>query len=134
MQNEAREPDYDTNPTTRQFAMGDHGPFQGQGPKRSDDDIRQDVESALFYDDAVSSIGINVAVNAGNVILSGKASSDLEKRRAGADAWRVVGVTNVENNLAADESPTPSRAAGQDLIDAKPPEPIYGEPPEKKSA
>jgi osmotically-inducible protein OsmY len=134
MQNEGREPENDTNSTARQFAMGDHGSFTGQAPKRSDEDIRRDVESALFYDEAVSSIGISVDVSAGNVTLNGKTSSDLEKRRAGDDAWRVAGVSNVANNLAVDESPTPSRAAGQDLVDAKPPEPIYGEPPKKMSA
>jgi hypothetical protein len=114
----------------RSFAVGDHGPFKGSISPRPDDDIRRDVESALFYDEAVSSLGVDIQVQSGNVSLHGTVSSDLAKRLAGEDAWRVNGVRNVANDLSVTGGPTPSRAAGQDLVEAKPPESINGEPPD----
>src|SRR5262245_3033273 len=100
----------------RSFAVGDQGPFKGSVSPRPDEDIRRDVETALFYDEAVSSLGVDVQVQGGNVSLHGTVSSDLAKRLAGEDAWHVSGVRNVENDLAISGGPTPSRAAGQDLV------------------
>ncbi len=138
MAEEERRPEGVEEGERTQFAVGDRAPFKGPGPKRSDEDIRSDVVTALFYDEAVSSIEVNVAVQDGTVELTGKVDSELAKRRAFDDAWRVSGVRAVKNNLIAAETPTPSRAAGQDLVEAKPPEPIYGEPvpaaPENKPA
>jgi osmotically-inducible protein OsmY len=102
----------------REFPVGDRGPFKGPGPARPDDDIRSDVESALFYDEFVNPLDIKVTVQRGSVTLTGTVNSERTKRRAGEDAWRVAGVRNVMNDLAAIESPIPSRAVGQDEIPA----------------
>jgi hypothetical protein len=133
MPQEGQMPNRERPVEPRSFAVGDHGPFKGSVPPRPDDDIRSDVETALFYDEAVSSLGVQVTVQGGMVTLEGTVSSDLAKRLAEEDTWRVSGVRRVTNNLKVSETPTPSRAAGQDLVDAKPPEPIYGEPPEREA-
>jgi hypothetical protein len=117
----------------RSFAMGDHGPFKGEVAPRPDDAIRSDVESALFYDEAVSSLGVIVEVQGGTVVLRGTVSSELAKRIAEEDAWRISSVRNVRNDLQVTETPEPSRAAGEELIEAKPPEPIFGEHPQTAS-
>ena len=114
------------------YYMGDHGRFPGKAPTRPDEDIKRDVETALFYDDAVSSLGIDVSVHDGVVTLNGTVSSELNKRLAEEDAWKVGGVRGVQNSLVVHETPTPSRAAGQDVVPAKPPEPGYGLPIEQQ--
>ncbi len=128
---EGREPFRERPAEPSVFYMGDHGPFPGQVTPRSDQDIKRDVETALFYDDAVSSIGIQVSVQDGMVTLDGTVSSTLAKDLAAQDAWTVSGVRGVQNNLVVHETPTPSRAAGQDVIAAKPPMPGYGIPIEQ---
>ncbi len=128
---EGREPFRERPAEPNVFYMGDHGPFPGQIPKRADGDIRRDVETALFYDDAVSSIGIDVSVQDGVVTLNGKVGSSLAKDLAAQDAWKVGGVRGVQNNLQVHETTTPSRAAGQDVVAAKPPVPGYGIPIEQ---
>jgi hypothetical protein len=109
---------------------GDHGPFKGQVPERSDEQIKSDVETALFYDSAVSSLGIQVQVAQGVVTLSGTVDSEQAKQVADSDTWKVAGVKGVKNELQVRGGATPSRAAGEDLVQAKPPYPIYGEPPQ----
>lgn len=136
---QGREPNPERPENARTFAMGDHGPFPGQAPTRSDEDIKRDIETALFYDTAVSSLGVEVQVDRGSVTMSGCVHSDLAKRMADEDAWKVAGVREVHNNLKVKESPTPSRAAGQDMVDAKPPidimgEPVQGNPPPRQQA
>lgn len=128
---EGREPYRERPVEPNVFYMGDHGPFPGQIPRRADGDIRRDVETALFYDDAVSSIGIDVSVRDGVVTLNGKVNSELAKDLAAQDAWKVGGVRGVQNNLQVHETTTPSRAAGQDVVAAKPPVPGYGIPIEQ---
>lgn len=123
---EGREPYRETPPEPRVYYMGDHGPFPGQAPSRPDENIQHDVDTALFYDDAVSSLGVDVSVQDGVVTLNGTVHSDLAKDLAGKDAWKVGGVRGVVNDLKVQESPTPSRAAGQDVVAAKPPRPGYG--------
>jgi hypothetical protein len=127
-ENEGRMPYREEKVEPKVYYMGDHGPFPGQAPTRSDEDIKRDVDTALFYDEVVSSLGVKVSVNNGVVTLSGEVNSDQAKRSADQDAWQVAGVKDVKNELQVRETPTPSRAAGQDLVEAKPPEPIFGEP------
>jgi hypothetical protein len=126
---EGREPFRERQPEAREFAMGDNVPTQGEAPRRNDQDICHDVETALFYDDAVSSLTIKVGVRSGIVTLDGTVESDLAKRLASQDAWQVAGVRGVEDHLQVNQTPTPSRAAGQDETSAKPPLPIMGQPP-----
>src|SRR5258708_26066967 len=79
MPQEGQTPDREQRDEPRSFAVGDHGPFKGSVPPRSDDDIRSDVESALFYDEAVSSLTVRIDVQNGNVTLQGTVSSELAK-------------------------------------------------------
>lgn len=127
-EDEGRKPYREEKVEPKVFYMGDHAPFPGQAPTRPDEDIKRDVDTALFYDDVVSSLGIKVSVNNGVVNLDGEVNSERAKRSASEDAWEVPGVKDVKNELQVNESPTPSRAAGEDLVEAKPPEPIFGEP------
>jgi hypothetical protein len=131
---EGREPYRERAVEPHVFAMGDHGPFPGTAPSRPDEDIRRDVESALFYDEAVSSLGITVTVQDGVVTLSGTVGSTLAKQLAIEDAWTVAGVREVRDGLTVHETPIPSRAAGQDVVPAKPPMPGYGLPLESPAA
>ena len=82
----------------RSFYIGFHGPYAGR-VRRSDEDIKRDVESALFYDTWVNSNEINVEVKDGVVTLTGTVHAPVEKRSAEDDAWEVAGVRDVQNNL-----------------------------------
>ncbi|HUX87547.1 MAG TPA: BON domain-containing protein [Chloroflexota bacterium] len=125
---EGRKPHREEKVEPKVYYMGDHAPFPGQVPGRSDEDIKRDVDTALFYDDVVSSLGVKVSVSNGIVTLDGQVNSDQAKRSASEDAWEVAGVKDVKNQLQVNETSTPSRAAGEDMVEAKPPEPIFGEP------
>ncbi len=66
---------------------------------RSDEDIRRDVQDALFWDTWVDSTKVDVDVKGGVVTLTGTVDSPTEKRAAGDDAWDIPGVMDVNNNL-----------------------------------
>jgi len=104
------------NPRTYYFPTG-MGPYAGRVMQRPDEDIKRDVETALFYDTWVNSYQVHVDVKDGVVTLTGTVDSSFEKRAAGDDAWEVPGVRDVRNNLQIAEQPTPPGGAGQ----AKPP-------------
>jgi osmotically-inducible protein OsmY len=78
--------------------MGPWGPFHGP-VRRTDEDIKHDVESLLFYDGLVDSINVNVQVSDRTVTLTGTVASSLEKKAAEDDAWAVFGVRDVNNQL-----------------------------------
>ncbi|MBI3976939.1 MAG: BON domain-containing protein [Chloroflexi bacterium] len=82
-----------------------YGPYRGE-IRRSDADVRRDVESILFYDSWVPSEDIKIDVKEGVVTLAGTVRSAFEKRAAGDDAWDVPGVRDVCNNLTIVETPT----------------------------
>ena len=65
--------------------------------KRSDADIKKDIEDVLAYDIWVDPMLINVEVKNGDVTLTGTVGSAAEKRRALMDAW-TYGVKNVNDN------------------------------------
>lgn len=67
---------------------------------RSDQDIRRDIETSLFYDRAIRSYQVKVDVQGGLVTLSGTVDSDAEKLKAEEDTRVIPGVTAVCNNLA----------------------------------
>ena len=90
-------------------AGGVYGPARyGLGPyherlrnlKRPDDEIREDVEEALFYDTWVDAEAINVEVQDGVVTLRGDLPSYEEIRYATDDAWDVDGVRGVRSELS----------------------------------
>ena len=95
--------------------MGDHDAqhrreadaaiHRGRGPKgyrRSDERIRDDVNDRLTDDAWLDASHIEVAVENGDVTLSGTVTSRDAKRRAEVLAEAVSGVDNVQNNLRAD--------------------------------
>lgn len=61
---------------------------------RSDYDIKKDIEGLLANDVRIQSENINVEVNKGNVMLTGKVSSAAKKGHAEILSW-VAGVKNV---------------------------------------
>jgi hypothetical protein len=91
---------------------GIYGPARyGLGPyherlrrrRRSDDDLRVDVEEALFYDTWVDADAITVEVQDGVVSLRGELPNYDEIRFATDDAWDVEGVLGVRTELRVSE-------------------------------
>jgi hypothetical protein len=91
---------------------GIYGPSRyGLGPyherlrtrRRPDDEVREDVEEALFYDTWVDADAITVEVNDGIVTLRGDLPDYEEIRYATDDAWDVDGVLGVRSQLKVRE-------------------------------
>lgn len=87
---------------------GMYGPARyGLGPyherlrnrKRPDEELREEVEEALFYDTWVDAEAITVEVNDGIVTLRGDLPNYEEIRYATDDAWDVDGVRGVRSEL-----------------------------------
>ena len=87
---------------------GIYGPARyGLGPyherlrsrKRSDDELREEVQEALFYDTWVDADAITVEVRDGVVFLRGELPNYDEIRYATDDAWDVEGVRGVRSEL-----------------------------------
>jgi osmotically-inducible protein OsmY len=75
---------------------------RGKGPKgftRSDERIKDDISCRLTDDAYVDASEIDVAVDKGEVVLTGTVPDRSSKRRAEDIAELVSGVTNVENRL-----------------------------------
>jgi len=82
--------------------LSESGRHFGRGPKnwqRSDDRIREDINEELTRNPDVDATEIDVAVNAGEVTLTGTVSDRHERREAEECAWRVSGVKEVHNNV-----------------------------------
>ena len=80
--------------------------YRGHGPSdytRSDERIREDVNDRLTDDPRVDARRISVAVDKGEVTLSGTVASREAKRRAEDVIDRVSGVKHVQNNLRVEE-------------------------------
>jgi osmotically-inducible protein OsmY len=101
----------ETTDTARNGFAGDglYGPARyGLGPyherlrqrKRPDDELREEVEEALFYDTWVDAEAITVEVEDGVVTLRGALPSYEEIRYATDDAWDVDGVVGVRSELS----------------------------------
>jgi hypothetical protein len=76
--------------------------YRGKGPKgftRTDERIREDINCRLTDDAYVDASNVEVAVENGEVILSGSVPDRSSKRRAEDIAELVSGVSNVENRL-----------------------------------
>jgi osmotically-inducible protein OsmY len=91
---------------------GLYGPARyGLGPyherlrrqRRSDEQLREDVEEALFYDTWVDADAITVEVSDGVVTLRGNLPTYDEVRYATDDAWDVEGVVGVRTELRVAE-------------------------------
>lgn len=80
---------------------------RGRGPKdytRSDERIREDANDRLTDDPRVDASNVTVAVDQGEVTLSGTVTSRQAKRRAEDCVEMVSGVKNVQNNLRVAET------------------------------
>jgi len=93
-----------------------HGPARyGLGPyhgrlrtrRRPDDDVKKDVEDALFYDTWVDAEAITVEVKDGVVTLRGELPDYHEVRYATDDTWDVDGVRGVHSELTVNSSKRP---------------------------
>ena len=76
-----------------------------QSTIRTDIQIEQDVRQELIWDDRVNAADITVSVVNGEVTLSGTVPNYTQRGLASADAWRIAGVTDV-NNLLTVSIPT----------------------------
>jgi hypothetical protein len=93
-----------------------HGPARyGLGPyhrrlrqrRRPDDELRREVEEALFFDTWVDAEAIAVEVEDGVVTLTGTLPDFAEVRFATDDAWDVDGVRGVRTQLTVDSALRP---------------------------
>jgi len=76
------------------------GPHRGKGPaRRTDEQIKSEVEEALTNDSWLDASGVGVSVQNGIVTLTGTVDSRESKRRAEDLADQVPGVRDVQNNL-----------------------------------
>jgi hypothetical protein len=82
------------------------GPYHRRLEKRRrpDDELKHDVEVALFYDTWVDAEAITVEVRDGVVSLRGELPDHDEVRYATDDAWDVDGVRGVRSELRVDSS------------------------------
>jgi osmotically-inducible protein OsmY len=81
----------------------------GKGPRnyrRSDRRIAEDVSDLLTDDDFLDASNIEVAVDAGEVLLQGTVDSRADKRRAEDLALSIKGVTDVRNSLRLEDGNT----------------------------
>lgn len=93
-----------------------HGPARyGLGPyhhrlrtrRRPDDEVKKDVEDALFFDTWVDAEAITVEVKDGVVTLRGELPDYHEVRYATDDAWDVDGVRGVHSELTVNSAKRP---------------------------
>lgn len=75
--------------------------------RRPDEEVRKDVEDALFYDTWVDAEAITVEVNDGVVTLKGELPDYHEVRYATDDTWDVDGVRGVHCQLAVNPRKRP---------------------------
>ncbi len=99
-----------------------YGPARyGYGPyyerlrrhRRSDDEIRADVEDALFYDTWVDADRIEIEVEDGIVTLRGTLPNFDEVRFATDDAWDVDGVRGVRSEFEVGPTGAEPRRKGR---------------------
>lgn len=68
--------------------------------KRTAERIKKDVVDSLFWDTRIDASSIKVMVQDGTVILTGSVPTFEARRCAEEDAWIILGVDNVRNQLA----------------------------------
>lgn len=82
--------------------LDDKGQHRGKGPrnyKRADNRIQEDINDRLTDDSFVDASEVDVAVQNGEVTLTGTVDSREAKRRAEDIAESVAGVTHLENRI-----------------------------------
>ena len=122
--------DYSSPRTHGGYGQGEAEPSEEYGParygygpyfdrlrrrRRSDDELRQEVEDTLFYDTWVDADAISISVAEAVVTLRGTLRSYDELRYAVDDAWDVDGVRGVRSELEVHEegAAEPSRISGR---------------------
>lgn len=80
----------------------DHRGLGPKGYRRSDTRINEDVHDRLTEDPDLDASGVVVAVQDGEVTLSGTVSDRRAKHHAEAIVEHIGGVTHVQNNLRVD--------------------------------
>lgn len=117
-------------------AADEYGPARyGYGPyydrlrrrRRSDDDVRLEVEETLFYDTWVDADAISVTVADAVVTLRGILPSYDELRYAVDDAWDVDGVRGVHSDLQVNEDAGTDRGTATGRYDVGAPH-MHGHP------
>ena len=68
-------------------------------PIKSDEEIKQALKEAFFYDPRLSPFNLNVSVESGVVTLTGQVHNLKAKQAAGQDANNTAGVWQVKNHL-----------------------------------
>jgi osmotically-inducible protein OsmY len=81
-----------------------------------DTEIARNVLDELLWDDRIGANKINVNVANGNVKLTGAVETYHEKWDAGEDAWRMLGVRSVDNEILVDL--TAEKKLDSDLMSA----------------
>ena len=82
--------------------------------RRPDDELKEEVQEALFYDTWVDAEAITVQVSDGIVTLTGELPDYEEVRYATDDAWDVDGVRGVRTQLTVrGDRPSQERDAPQ---------------------
>ncbi len=91
------------------------GPYHARlhSRRRPDDELREEVQEALFYDTWVDADAITVEVSDGVVTLRGELPDYDEIRYATDDAWDVEGVRGVRCELSVRGSGSGSASAGR---------------------
>ena len=105
----------DTAERRRRADVPVDGNYRGQGPKgytRSDARILEDVSDRMSEDSRLDASDIEVAVDAGEVTLTGSVSDRAAKRRAEDVAEDVSGVKHVQNNLRVRQGTTAASGGG----------------------
>jgi osmotically-inducible protein OsmY len=80
------------------------GPHTGKGPARSDDRVADEIRQRLTHHPHLDASNVDVAVQGGEVTLTGSVDSRQSKRMAEQVADSVMGVRDVHNNLTIDQS------------------------------
>jgi osmotically-inducible protein OsmY len=86
---------------------------------RKDSDIRDDVYAELAWDPKVTVANLDVGVHDGYVTLTGNAATFATKYAAAVAAYRVYGVTDVDNVILVDPAAFGLRTDGQIADDVR---------------
>ncbi|HET8522952.1 MAG TPA: BON domain-containing protein [Thermomicrobiales bacterium] len=73
----------------------------GDGDRRSDGDIKDDVMQTIRADAEINSDHVVINVTNGIVTLTGRVGSWIQQQRAEEHALRIPGVVEVDNDLQA---------------------------------
>jgi osmotically-inducible protein OsmY len=84
------------------------------GKRVNNNKLERDVLDELLWDDSIDASRINVHSDGTTVTLTGFVSTYYELSNAGDDAWRVNGVTHVQNDVLVD--PAAERVRDEDLV------------------